>query len=293
MNASERKFEKSSPTQLPQWRNASGFTLIELLVVIAIIAILAALLLPALSKAKSEALRTQCTSNLHQIGIACLGYANDNKDNFPDFRASGDVINGQTGDQGVSNWPWDCPDYVAFLLTQNGAKKQIVYDPTNPSQAQFWDYGGQSDGGPNADPTSNVANYRPLGYQFCFKNTGSVDPTNITESLHPAAWVIHNGYGATTTINPGLSDRTIVDDAVISQYPLNKLNKTANRFTGLIDGLNDKINCVHMGPRGLPMGANHLYGDGHVGWYAFMSGGPNGIGVIPRNNGDSIICFWW
>jgi prepilin-type N-terminal cleavage/methylation domain-containing protein/prepilin-type processing-associated H-X9-DG protein len=93
-------------------RKARGFTLIELLVVIAIIAILAAMLLPALAAAKRKAQGTSCLNNYKQLTLAWIMYANDNSENLP---FNGD--RNATGTQATPSWVYSSQsDYMTWGL---------------------------------------------------------------------------------------------------------------------------------------------------------------------------------
>lgn len=69
----------------PRYKSANGFTLIELLVVIAIISILAAILFPVFARARENARRTSCLSNLKQIGMGIMQYTQDYDETYPNY----------------------------------------------------------------------------------------------------------------------------------------------------------------------------------------------------------------
>lgn len=101
---------------------AVGFTLIELLVVIAVIAILAALLMPALGSAKQKAKATHCISNLRQLGIAARLYADENQGRLPRAR---DFAPGQT------NAPGALPGIDQVLLPEVKGVREMFKCPAD------------------------------------------------------------------------------------------------------------------------------------------------------------------
>jgi prepilin-type N-terminal cleavage/methylation domain-containing protein/prepilin-type processing-associated H-X9-DG protein len=104
--------------------DASGFTLIELLVVIAIIAILAAMLLPALSKSKDQSQGIKCISNLRELTLAWAMYNGDNRENFPVNGNNGDSPGGTAAMPNPINPQW-CPDDMSSGAAVAGEQTSI------------------------------------------------------------------------------------------------------------------------------------------------------------------------
>jgi prepilin-type N-terminal cleavage/methylation domain-containing protein len=139
-------------------RPSRAFTLIELLVVIAIIAILAALLLPALARAKQKGQRAVCLSNLKQIGLAFEMYLGDHENHFPDRRDLKSSLPG--GYHPWTSWPpsdpragwaatnfsnecpnfyvWSCPAAINSTTGNAIQSAQTISSATNAPVCRYW-----------------------------------------------------------------------------------------------------------------------------------------------------------
>lgn len=225
-----------------------GFTLIELLVVIAIIAILAGMLLPALSKAKEKAKRTQCMSNMRQQNIAFQIYAGENNDNLPRQKETANSV------AGVS--PWDLPSLTADAITDSGAKRAILYCPGSYTSVRnvdfWWVFNGR---------------YRVTSYAWLIKRDSS-DPSKPAPMRPPKQYLTKISSPGSLTNSPP-SNTELVADVVISEGTGARTDKFTGVYTSNPQVLPSGYNSSHMGSSKMPAGGNTLFQDGHLEWKRF------------------------
>ena len=239
----------------PQTRQHSGFTLIELLVVIAIIAILAAMLLPALSKTKLQAQATQCINNTHQSAYAWMLYASDNGDRcINNFGV--DQTDSQVTSKKYDTWCVDVMDWNAGANSQDtnlglltlgqlgpymSRSVQAYKCPADvflsPAQSQArWtarvrSYSMNSFLGlftePPPDPTYQGMNTFDTTWRQFLKISQIPSPANIILMLDEHPDSINDGYYAPGTPEPPIGSAGKLTVTTWGDYPSSFHNRAA------------------------------------------------------------------
>jgi prepilin-type N-terminal cleavage/methylation domain-containing protein/prepilin-type processing-associated H-X9-DG protein len=204
-----------------------AFTLIELLVVIAIIAILAALLLPALASAKHKAWTTSCTSNLHQIGLGMRMFADDNGELYPE---SGNVI------------------YWGYIDVNTGKPSWLEQIVTYVGSTNVYRCPGNVQLPRNMQGPFNYFN----GDRAVFVINGTYALVKATSILYPAAYVLSGDTCGIPNVTGGGNFDPL--DADKDDY-------TQNCVGGPANGSPYELWQVHS------LGQNILFADGHAKWY--------------------------
>jgi type II secretory pathway pseudopilin PulG len=242
--------------------------LIELLVTIAIIAVLAALLLPALSSAKERGRRTACLNNLRQFNLGLIMYGHENQDHLPNMSGG--------------HWAWDLPYSVADTLLQAGITRDIMYDPGFPEMNQdgLWNF---APGAYNPDGTPGP--YRVIGYAMTFPGTASVTQTNQNITINPTpirAAGTDFFYPA-----PDPTERVIVGGSVISAPGENDPTaRDTYQYSDIIGGYEPLPHrCAHFKGK-MPAGDNVAMMDGGARWRNFSV-------MMPRTDDLGTPVYWW
>jgi prepilin-type N-terminal cleavage/methylation domain-containing protein/prepilin-type processing-associated H-X9-DG protein len=238
-------------------RSFGGFTLIELLVVIAIIAILAALLLPALARAKEAGRRAGCKSNLHQQGIALMVYSQDNNNLLPDLRRS--PFTHSTVGKASGYWAWDISTNFVEEVIRSGGSRNVFYCPSNPEWNcdETWEFGTY--GNANNAGGDGTGGFRILGYNYLLPGAGM----NIVTAFPEAKYWKTNTIGIPGKMAPADAE-VVVDVIVQDQVTFSWAAVTS------VGGLPARVvqRTSHLDGSS-PAGACILFVDGHAEWRKF------------------------